>query len=218
MSDQEQAATDTSVQSANETKATPPPAPSAPAAKADERDPEWINARLERERKTLLKSIGVDSEEAAKKAVAELKAREEAAKTLEQKAAEQAAALIAKENELVEARKANAEYAARQMLGLTAEQKAAVIALAGEDPTKQLSTIAALSPTWAKAEQQTQAADPAAKTPKPATTAPARSAPDGTQTSQPNHRATYEHLKDANPFAAARYGLEHAAEVYRTKG
>lgn len=194
---------------------TPPTAPTAPAAKAEtkaEGEPSWLNERLERERRTLLKKVGFESVEEAQASAAELKAKRESEKTASDKAAEATLRASAAESSTAALREAVSEFASRQMVGLTAEQKAAVTTIAGEDPALQLKAIAALTPTWAAAIA------PAATTPaasaKAVDTAPAANAPAPITTSETNHKAQYESLRKSNPFAAAAYGLAHSADVF----
>lgn len=197
-----------------------PPAPAAvvapvPAAPA-QGEPEWLNGRIAQAKQNaqaeLLKSLGVDSMDAAKHAVAAAAAKADAEKTAETRAAELKAKLDAETAKGGEQQKVIAEIAARQMIGLTAEQKAAVSAIAGDDAGAQLRAIAALQPTW------TPAAASATPLPTPAAnTAPGHTAPSGAAGSPPNHRAAYEHAQKTNPFAAADYGLRHSDEVYKPR-
>ncbi len=182
-----------------------------PKAKAEDTEPHWLSARLERERATMLKKLGFESVEDAQASAVEIKTKREAEKTSADKAAEslaRAKKAEAKEKALTEA---VSEFASRQMIGLTDEQKAAVTTIAGEDPAQQLKAIAALQPTWAKAEVAAEAV--AAKA---VDTAPKANAPAQTTTSETNHRAQYEALRKSNPFAAAAYGVAHPDAVFGT--
>lgn len=185
------------------TQATPPAAaPSAPAARsADERDPAWVNERLERERAKLLKDLGVDSVSAAKKAVEAAKAADEANKSSADKAAEATAKLAAVEAEKAALAEALGVHAQSVLSGLTAEQQAAVKAIAGDNAAAQIKAVAALTPTWAKAAP---AAAPTAPAP-PADTAPPATAPNGTVVSPPDPQAVHAELLKTNPIVAARY-------------
>jgi hypothetical protein len=210
--------------------ATPPSAQAAPAAVDPSAKPPWLDERLERERRAtqekILKDLGVEDVDAAKKAIADAKAKADAEKSAAEKAAEYKTKLDAESRRAAEYEATLKEHAARMLVGLTDEQKAAVSKLAGDDPLKQLQTIQALAPTWAKREAEGAAAAAAAAAAKaaanaatvpPHTTAPPATAPSGTQqTSPPNHREVYEALRKTNPFAASQYATEHP-EAYRPK-
>lgn len=186
--------------------ATPPapvaaPAPAAPAAeKGESEKPHWLDGRLERERKALLKELGLDDVETGKKAIAELNAKREAEKTAAEKAAELDAKLKASDAEKAAMAEALGLTAKARLATLTEAQKAAVTALAGDDPVKQLKTIEALTPTWPSAPAAT------ATETKAADTAPGRTAPTSeTPTSAPDLKAIYAELRKTNPVMAARF-------------
>ena len=104
-------------------------------------------------------------------------------------------------------------------MALTADQQKAISDFAGDNPTEQLRAIHHFAPIWAKQAEEiakaTQAATPPAATPPasaapPATTSPAPTAPPSNGvTSPPDTRATYQHLRATNPFAAAAYGTSN---------
>lgn len=213
--------------------AAPAAVPAVPALASSDAavDPNWFKPRLERERKATLKAAGFDSEEDAKAAAKALKDQREAEKALATKLAERDAELTQTKTRAQQLEASTKEYAGRMMIGLTEAQKNAVAAIAGDDAAAQIKAIMALTPTWAK-EEAAAAAVVAATTPAvgtpapavaqpaaapPANTAPGRTAPVGGDTSAPNHRAVYDELKKTNPFAAADYALQHAAEVYSAK-
>lgn len=200
------------------TPATPAAAPAAtPSPDVEPQSPPgWLKARLERERLAGLKAAGFDSEESAKAAADALKQKAEAEKTADQKAGEYKAKLDAEQAEKAKLEATVAEHAGRMLLGLTPEQQAAVKAIAGDDAGAQLRAIGALQPTWAKARDAEAAAKPA-PAPAPATTSPAPTAPNGTTTSPPDHRAVYAEMRSKNPFAAAQYAQQHP-EAYVSKG
>lgn len=179
-----------------------------PIPKAEEAEPHWLNARLERERAATLKKAGFESLEDAQASANEIKAKREAEKTTAEKAADSLAR--AKKAEFGEKalKEAVTEFATLQMTTLSAEQKAAVVLIAGEDPALQLKAIAALAPTWNKPAEAQKVAKAAADTVPPA------NAPSQTATSETNHRAQYESLRTSNPFLAATYGLAHATDVH----
>lgn len=190
------------------------PAPQEPvapkeAAKVPENEPHWLNARLERERASMLKKFGFESVEDAQASATELKVKREAEKTAVDKAAEALSRAKKAETQAKALSETVSEYATRELGGLSEEQKAAVTAIAGEDPALQLKAIAALQPTWVKA---TETAKPVPA--KAIDTAPPANAPAPTATSETNHRAQYEALRKSNPFAAAAYGTMHSVAVF----
>lgn len=195
---------------------TPPaPVPVTPPTddKAPAQDPSWLKSRLERERtkgaKEALASAGFADEAAAKQAAADAKAAAESKKSAEQKAIEASKAAESEKARADSLLAIATEHAARMMVGLTAEQQGAVKAIAGEDPARQLATIGALAPTWAKST-----APPT--TEKPATTAPPATAPSGVTPAPTDARAVYESTRAQNPFAAATFGVANP-QVYTPK-
>lgn len=173
----------------------------------EDQKPSWLDARLERERKSVLKDLGVDSVDDAKKALAELNAKRESEKSSAQKAAELEATLKSEKASKAEMVEALSAFAKNQLASLTEAQRNAVAAVAGDDPAKQLKTIAALAPTWA------QQAAPAAATATPVVpkdTATAPSAPkEAGNVSPPDPKAIYEELVKTNPIIAARYAINN---------
>lgn len=179
-----------------------PAAPKPPTPAGE--DPSWIAPRLARERNSVLKELGADSLDDAKKVIAAAKAAEEAAKSDAQKRGELEIKLKAELEEKQAMAEALNAYAKGQMGALTEAQRNAVTAVAGNDPAKQLKTIEALKPTWADAAVPAAPAAPA--TPKD--TAPAPAAPkDGSPSGPPDVKAIYEELQKSNPILASRYAL-----------
>ncbi len=176
-----------------------------PKAKADDAEPHWLNARLERERAATLKRAGFDTLEDAQASATELKAKREADKTAADRAAEALSRATKAESKQKALTEAVSAFAATQLAALTDEQKAAVALIAGDDAAKQLNAITALQPTWVK---------PKAEALKAVDTAPGANAPLPATTSETNHKAQYESLRKTNPFAAASYALVHSGEVY----
>jgi hypothetical protein len=211
------AAVPTSVQAPNVDPAkVPDPAPKAAAD--DAVDPNWLKGRLEREATKAaakaLKDAGFDSAEAAKAAGVALKAKAEADKSADTKAAELKTALDAKTVEATRLTEMAARIATSALSSLTAEQQAAIKAVAGDDPAKQIETIEALKPTWATVDQKT--GKPAI--PPPASTTAAGVAPPPANPGARNHKATLEALEKANPMAAAHFALRHQGEIYKGDG
>lgn len=178
-------------------------APAKSETPAEEK-PSWLDARLERERRSLLKDLGIDSVDEAKKLFKEAADKKEAEKSDAQKRGELEKTLESERRKMTEMAEALNAHATAQLKGLSDAQREAVLGIAGEDPAKQLKTIEALRPTWASA------AAPAAEMKTADTSAP-RSAPkdEGSQSSPPDHKAIYADLLKANPILASRYALEH---------
>jgi hypothetical protein len=175
------------------------PAP-APSTEPNEK-PSWLDSRLERERRSMLKDLGYESIDDAKQASAELHAKRESEKSAAQKAAENAEALKATKAQNEELSRALGGYAKAKLAGLTDAQRAAVEAVAGTDAAKQLATIDALAPTWAAS------AAPAVKA-APVDTAPPPTSPREGGTATPsNPKSVYAELQKTNPVLAARYAF-----------
>lgn len=179
---------------------------------------EQLNERLERERRKMLKDLGVENVDDAKKALADFKAKQEADKTEAQRNAEKLSELERVKAEVAELRADSAAQAASAMAGLTDEQREAVKAIAGDDPAAQNKTIRAMAKTWAKPATPATPATPAATTQAvtpPATTAPAAgSAPAQVTTPPTDHKAIYKDLEKRNPAQAANYLSRHLREIY----
>lgn len=192
-----------SIDPANSSAQAPAPA-AKPAASSANDEPAWLGPRLERERAKVLKDLGIDSPDEAKKAIEAAKAAAEAQKSDAQKRGELESTLKAERAEKQAMAEALGAYAKSQMGALTEAQRNAVAAVAGEDPAKQLKTIEALRPTWASAAAPAAPAAP----PPPKDTAPAPAAPkDGAPSAPPDAKAIHEALKESNPVLAARYAL-----------
>jgi hypothetical protein len=192
---------------------TPPAA--APAAPEDKSYP-WLPDRLAQSHRQgeksgeerALATLGLTGADLGKaKAILDEAAKSaEANKSAEQRAADLAARLTTTQTEADRQAAIIKEHAARMLGVLEADHQKAVRDIAGDDPAKQLQTIHALTPIWAK-----QAPAPAVPVVvPPATTAPPPTAPGGAPgTSPPDHVATYGQLKTSNPFAAAAYGARN---------
>ncbi len=179
------------------------PAPAPAAAPPDDQKPSWLDARLERERAKVLKDLGVESLDDAKKAFADLNAKREAEKSSAQKAAELEASLKTTKAEKDSMAEALGLYAKSRLGALSEAQRNAVVAVAGDDPAKQLKTIEALVSTWANA------AAPAAPA-VPKDTAPTQAAPKDSGTVSPaDPKAIYTELAKTNPILAARYRAQN---------
>lgn len=179
---------------------TPAPVPTPSATPEDTADPAWLAGRLERERKAILRELGVSDVANAKAALAAYRDQQEAAKSEAQRQAERIAQLELQAKRTADLEAVLATKAEREFGGLTNAQRAAVEAIAGADPAARLRAIDALRPTWDAAPSARPLAAPAstsAAAPAPAPTAPA----------EQNVLATYEALASTNPAAAAAYRL-----------
>ena len=182
-------------------------APAAPIAQADDQNPGWLAARLDRERRTFLNGLGFKDEADAKAAHEAATAAANAKKTSEEREAARIAELAALSAKTTALETTIAERANRELATLTPHQRAAVEAIAGTDKAAQLRAIDALAPTWGAAPATASAA-PAAPIPAPGASAPTVTAPPApSQTPQSNHLATYQDLQNRNPVAAASYFL-----------
>lgn len=210
---------------------TPIPAPADPAPVAapvatavSSADPNWLRERLDRNtesvRRQVLADLGVTDVAAARAAIDAARIAADANKSAEQRALEASQRASAAQTEAERLGAVAREHAARMMAVLTPAQQQAVRDLSPDtDPAGQLRAIGILGPTWAASAQPLpQSSQQAAETPHPAaSTAPAPSAAPAPNapTSPPDHRTNYMTLRQTNPFAAAAYGLEHSAEVYK---
>ena len=191
-----------------------PPVQAAPATPADDHNPPWLKDRLERERKSVLSGLGVQSEADAKTALAAYKAAQDAAKTEAQRTAERLTALEAQNATLTAQNAANqatiANRVAAELATLTQPQREAVAKLSGDDVSRQLLAIDSLKPTWA-----TPAATPAqASLPAPAQTVPNQPppAPAG-PTSPTNWLAQYKSQVASGQHVAAAVILSTHPEI-----
>lgn len=184
---------------------TPTPAAQTPA------DPNWLPARLERERRALLKELGVEDVTTTKAALEELKRRQDAEKTETERLRaelETYKAQAAKAAEYQSTLKAKAE---NELKSLTDEQREAILALTGDDPAKQLLAIDKMR---AAKFFDKPTPPPPATPPAPATTAAPATAPAPASASgETNHLATYEALRAENPMLAAKYRLLHFSAI-----
>jgi translation initiation factor IF-2 len=173
------------------------PAPAAPIAATiptpTASEPDWLPKRLEQ----------------AKATIAKAKALEESQKSELQKLNERIAALEPTAKKAADYEQVIAKHADAELAKLTDEQRAAVLAIAGDDKARALSTVEALRPTWVKAAPAAPAPPP-----PPANTAAATAAPTGGLVPTVNHKATWEALKATNPMYAAQYLRAHSADIF----
>lgn len=218
MSTEAEAAAQSAQTEAQTTVQEQPAAQQAQAAQADSaEDPKWLGARLDRERKSVLKQLGVDNVEDAKLAIDELRKRRDSEKTeTERLRAEldEAKKVAAKAKDLESVVALQAETA---VASLSESQREAVLKLAGDDPTHVLRAIEALRPTWAEQKQTAQAAQAAQAAQKqaPLSTSSATPSPTPGASEAESITATYERLERTDPQGAARFKLAHLSHFFR---
>ncbi len=146
---------DTTVTTGAEPTIVIDPTTAKPSSAGKQEKPEWLDGRLAEATASgatkAYKSLGFESEADAKTALAELAAVRESKKTDAQKAADLETSLKTTKAEKDAISAELGAYAKSAMTALNDAQRAAVTGLAGDDPAKQLSTIRALTPTWASA-------------------------------------------------------------------
>lgn len=187
--------------------AAPSPASSqaqTPAADPNA-EPTWLAGRLERERKQVLKDLGIDNADELKQLLADQKAIKDAQKSDAQKRGELETTLASERAKMSELNEALGVLAKGQMASLTEAQRNAVAGIAGDDPAKQIKTIEALRSTWAS----TPAAATQAEAPRQTAAQPNAPASVSESSTATDHKAIWAELKEVNPVAAARYALEN---------
>ena len=183
-----------------------------PHVLADALPPDALKARLEQARAAavndLLKTLGVESADQIKAALATSRAAEDAKKSDAERLAAQMAEAGTLRGQVTALAKLVASQWTAEATRLTPAQVEAVNAIAGEDPARRLETLSALRPTWDRLA-------PAAPAPPPANTAPSANAPPtSTSPSGLDHKAIYDQLATQNPILGARYLAAHAREIY----
>ena len=202
------------------------PAPANPPADPPPGDPDWLPVRLDRAAKTanadMLKDLGADSADAVKAQLEELAELKKAQLSDQERATAERDELKGRADRAEVLEKSMAGYATKELSGLSEPQMAAVKAIAGEDPTKILSTIESLRPTWAAAAPPVDppadpppAADPPAA--PPATTAHGGGPPPAVSVSPPDVKAQYDAARITNPFKAAELLTDYPDEIYGTQ-
>lgn len=196
-------------QAVQETKAAP-----AIEAKTEAKQDEqaWLKPRLEQAQRSaetgILKRFGVEKPEDLEAKLARLAELEKSQLSEQERVSLEMAELRAKAERAKALEESIGMVASREVSGLNELQKAAVLALAGTDPAAQLRTIESLRPTWAAM----QVSAPAQVIP-PAQTSAAPSQPASAQLSQIDHKARFAELQKTNPFAAAAYAQKHASQL-----
>ena len=208
---------DETATTAETTETIPAAAPSASGTETDDKitlTQQRLNERIARAKRSAiedaLKEFGVGSIDDAKAAIAKARELEEAKKSEIEKFSERVKALEPEAKRAAELTARLAKYADAELAKLTEAQRDAVLAIAGEDKARALETIEALRPTWSA-----PVAAPSTALPAPAKTTASGAAPAATTTPTVDHKAVYEALKKEHPMKAARYGLLHAADIYK---
>lgn len=193
--------------------------PAVIAEPTDGQEPPWLAARLSRAENAVLRKLGIDPSktEDAKEALAAYRAKIEKDKTDLDKANEKARLVPDLTKERDDLKATVTGYAVVELAKLAPEQKAAVLAIAGEDPAKQLTTVNALRATWAvvapvvpiaATTTKVEVAAPVVKVPIPpfANTAPPVGSPGAAAPTPPgDHLGTMRMLEQTNPIKAAAY-------------
>jgi hypothetical protein len=204
------------------TPASTPPAAKPPAkAAADETptpEPEFLKDRLDRERRSILKDLGIklkrgeDPQERIEAYATELESDRAANKDLKKKVETHEATIL----ELAGSKAAVKVFADTEFAALNDAQKAIVIASAGDDPNERLKTIAIMKAMGASVAPATSTPVPAATPiPAPAQTAPGQTAPVPTPSQVVDVRAEHTRLQQTNPLQAAAYLLANQHAFYQ---
>lgn len=180
----------------------------APKAQ-DNQDPKWLPERLERERRAILKQLGVEKVEDAKTAIAKLKEIQQQQMTEQEKLRTQVQELEVAAKDLDQYRDAVSALATASMNALSEDQKSVVMDLAGDSPVSQLRVIERLKPTWVKQTGIVAAA--------PVSTSPPASAPKQVTSPEASKRDTWLQMKKDNPVLAAEFYLAHSQEIIQSK-
>lgn len=189
--------------------------------KNDGADPKWLASRLDRERKKLLRDLGVENEDEVKKAIARAKELEDANKSEMEKLREQNEKLRKELEVSKDYKEAVAVSAQKELSKLSEQQKAYVESVAGEDPAKVIKTIESLKASGLlKVEPVTPPVVQAPPAPPrvPATTAPGGQPPKPVETTVPSTTLeVWESLQKTNPFLAASFYTKNAASIIAEK-
>ena len=182
-----------------------------PASPPQPGDPSFMAGRLDREVRARLKELGIKVPKTAtrEEMMSIAKGKIDGTKTERKEFKDRVATLeaeVAKSVTAIAVMKVHAEAA---MTDLDDKHRAAVKAVAGDDPVKILETIALLKMSGAtKAPAPVPAAVVAPPAAPPANTIPSGTAPDATNPSNEDVKATYARMKASNdPLGAAQYAL-----------
>lgn len=188
-----------------------PPVTEVP--KPDDKEPSWLAGRLERERKALLKDLGVEDVKDVKVALADYKKIKDSEKTeLEKYKAEneELKKSTARMTEVEETLKSQSESL---LSTITPEQKEALIKVVGSDPAK---LIAAITNFKTAKFFDSKSVEPKPKTP-PVTSGAAPHVPGSVAPGQVDHLSTYDQLKTTNPYLASLYLNKYSEQIVAAK-
>ena len=199
-----------------------PAAPEKPRVQADALPPEALKARLdaakETARREMLAELGASDPKDVKASLAELKKRQDAERSEVERLTAQAKDLEAKAARADALSAVIAGRASAELGALGEQERAFVTAEAGDDPARQLATIDRMRASGLLKTAAPAVAPAAPVAPVVRSTSPAPTAPTDAETAAlADHRAEHERLRKINPFAAAAYGIRHAADVFIPK-
>ncbi len=208
-----------------ETVVTPPVKPAVvtkPAAVAEtpSTEPEFLKDRLDRERRSILKDLGIKlkRDEDPAERIEEYKTQLESDRTENKTLKKTVAAHEVTIGELAASKAAVKVFADTEFNALSEPQKAIVIASAGDDPNERLKTIAimkAMTPSLATTTATTVAAVKPITV--PANTAPGQTAPEVATSQVVDVKAEYSRLQQVNPLSAAAFLLQNQHAFYQQK-
>lgn len=201
--------------------AVPPAAPDKPRVQADELPPAALKARLEAEaertRRAVLAELGVSDTKDAKAALAELKKRQDAERTEQERLTARVAELEAQSTKAASYAAVIAGRAAAELAALPEKTRSYVTAEAGDDAAKQLATIDRLRSTGLLTEAPVApAVAPTAPASAPSTAPRPGAPPEAGTVQSSSERETFEKLRETNPFRAAYYAQANAGKLFTT--
>lgn len=210
---------------------TPPAA--AAAAQVAATDPNYLKDRLDRARRKTLEKLGYDLKKnedvdaflekqkgETRTAKSENKILRKAMGEFQATAETTSAAIKAKDDAIKTQNEAIQALVNVEIAGLPADKRDAVKASLTGDGAAQLKQLAALkalagiAPASAPAPVVTPVTPPPVAAPATSTPSGAAPTPPATPTTPEDFAAVYRSLKDTNPYAAADYMLQHAADIY----
>lgn len=207
---------------AADTSVTPAAPPATPVSTTE---PTFLQDRLERAKKTVLKELGIKVKkgEDPQAKLDEYKADLDSKKVERKELRDKIAAHEASIEKLSASQAAVQVFAEVEFNLLTPAQQAIVKTAAGDDAGERLKAIAMLKATAPATAPVIAEAPPAAPPaeappiPPPAQTAPPAAAPAPTSSQPSDVRAEHARLKETHPLLAAAYLLANRFEYYKQK-